>query len=1105
MSSNVARGKTVGRVQERLSRLFKLESKYLVDNAQTEPMRVLFGRDTLSMTQLMPVFNIVTKNSDSRSSGKSGGKGNVDSSETELYYGGVVFGICVGQIYSIYKISSGEKTILKVVAADDLFGLKISAENSGWGEDYNLWGAENNGVWDNDLRCYKLDISGYGTLRIYSGQKDQKIDSAFYDYEKNEFKTIDYRRGDGEDGVTTAEGPWPAYRNIAYLVSDSFLLGTSNRITNLMAEVQVNPYLFANDYIDSGGVVEDFEEHTTGLKHNKIPICNNQGDTYVPLIIYEYLVDKTWGGAGLSKENIDLDSFYNALKICINEEIAISACMDSNITIRDAISQLLQYVDGVLYLNKDNKIAIKLIRTPNNYSALKVITEADLIEEPEVTWQGEDDTWGMTKVSFCSRSDEYESTSEVFESPRYLDRTLAEIKTREFDLPFVKTRLLASRLARKLGNEGATQSYEIEFKLLKSSVDFNVGDLILFNYEKFNIKNYLLRINSISLSDPGSLSVSVSAVKQVETDWEVEVIVDNLSSGWPSRLTGWVDVPDGFLQPFCLGVFGENNKGEMVFDHSGCCVFIERNENIAATGYAIQTDKMHGSALEDRALSKLYQTRIKLLEWGIKKDINSEEDKNNCDEWDNEKGYGWKTDENGNRQFLTTIPYIYLKFEAEGEKRKKEILKLFEYGTRGNFITFFAFKNPSEILFAPEYLTNSVILEMGKSGTFLTMSFRVTEINEANNDFYNSEYSADPILKEGTTDTWIWTIKVNAENNISGGVYPDTFTENEKYYPAETGFIYKYDGPDIPFVYFFNSGDRKYYLDEWGYEYRDYFMFKSNKIEVIANAIIPPYIEAAGGSFVQVYRKENYFNFVPHLRLGDDFVYPTEEYYKGLRVLPEELKEEYAWADTPADEYNPAHRYFFTIPWGFPVCNSGLLNCKWKKEQNLLEVQLASSDEENVLYIDTSLGDVYYISEEGKEILYKIDVETGTIVKTNAAHEHKKIINIPSGAGVSNYFVINCNEGKDLILISHAESENELTRFCEIEVSKTEIGREILIVAEKNNNLNGTCVLNIKITGNNVQDGKGEIINELKASSGCIIRLVKITENNWRAWREVLI
>jgi hypothetical protein len=104
------------------------------------------------------------------------------------------------------------------------------------------------------------------------------------------------------------------YRNIFYIATDNFKLGTSNTTPNLRIEVSCVPQAFVND---------------AGELPGWFKLTDAEGDVWPPLIIYEYLRNETWGGAGLSVDDIDFDSFLDATEQCIAEGVAITALQDS--------------------------------------------------------------------------------------------------------------------------------------------------------------------------------------------------------------------------------------------------------------------------------------------------------------------------------------------------------------------------------------------------------------------------------------------------------------------------------------------------------------------------------------------------------------------------------------------------------------------------------------------------------------------------------------------------------------------------------------------------------------------------------------------------------
>ncbi len=566
-TSNVSRGQSVGRVQDRLSKRYEFEAKYLCDNDQTEPVRILFGRDCLTTTQLVPIFNL--KEVKKKSSVGKGGKGG-SSTQTE-YYGGLAFSVCVGEVDKLYRIYNG----------DGLIYCVYSDENDG-----NDNGEPLTPDTGKTYRTIEIPADGseYGTLRFYRGTEVQEMDPAF----SQKITLVPSKDTQNEEINIIPAGCTPAFKGICYFASDYFRYGTSNSVPNLRVEVECQPKIFFEDVDATSGLTLEafFEpntdtEGTTHTSHSVVmPVLDKNGDTYIPLVIYEILRNKTWGGAGLSKDDIDIQSFIDALHICFNEHNVVSPCIDSSTSIRDAISQCLEYVDGVLVLEND-LITLKLIRRKD--TPIDIGTAA-LVEEPRITWSGADDTWGVTKVSFNERINSYESTSEVFESPLYNPAAnFGVYKTEDYDLPWIKTRYVAAMLARRLGHVGAVPDCEATLTVLPSAAEnITCGSLISLTYEKLNIKNLILRVNEITLGKPEKPSIELKCVRQVLTDWEID---SDVFSKYLSRFTRqeFLNTPGGWYKPRVLPVY----KGGVAYDKEqtpdGFFCFVAKNPDCPTT------------------------------------------------------------------------------------------------------------------------------------------------------------------------------------------------------------------------------------------------------------------------------------------------------------------------------------------------------------------------------------------------------------------------------------------------------------------------------------------------------------------------------------------
>lgn len=550
VTSNNSRGKTIGNVQDRLTKLYQLEAKYLCDNDQTNPVKVLLGRDMLSMTQLCPIWNIEKKK-------KKTSTKKTDIETGQIYYGGMAVSFCAGIVDLLYSIWNGDNEIYSNVG----FGLATAGS-------------------------YKeLNISEYGTFRVYNGKPSQEVDPAF----ANDIVIDD----NADPKVKIEKNTSPAYKGICYFCSDRFKYGESNTTPNLRAELECQPKAFFDDLASAENVEipdffpagSEFAGKKQAVNNVQLPLCDENGDTYPPLIIYEILRNTNWGTARFSASQIDIQSFVRALKICYDEGITISAVFDSDTTVKDAISQVLDYADGVVYLNNNDQIAIELVRLSSHDQIPEISTDA-LCDEPQIRWENVSEIWGCTDITFNDRDNKYESTSVFFECPGTTDKN-----RKKFDMPWIKTRTVANKVVHRLGFNGAAQSIEVTLKLMPSYAGlYHVGDIFYFNFSKrYSVAGYF-RINEIRIGEPANPEIQIIAVNILDTGWQLTGDND-VSFSAPSKAQPPVNTVGSWFAVRCL----PNQDGK------GLSVFLANEKNCQCKYYNI-TNKwgtfasgMHGS------------------------------------------------------------------------------------------------------------------------------------------------------------------------------------------------------------------------------------------------------------------------------------------------------------------------------------------------------------------------------------------------------------------------------------------------------------------------------------------------------------------------------
>lgn len=469
----------VGKAQSKHGRVYTIEAKNIISAEQSEPLTILHGRAALSCVQLCPVFNLIvieqggSNSKDAAKDGKTSGT---------VYYAGFAVAVCAGPVKNLYKISINDDIIWE--SEDNLPGDITSVDSN---------------------ETFKTIETGNGAIRIYSGTTIQRVDATL--------ANMEIVVNTSEEEEEKYDAVHPSYKNICYVISDFFCFGTMSSMPNITFEVGTIPTALEDNkpqaFTLPDGWVENF------------PHVTDSGDCYPPEIIYDFLTNTVWG-AGIEPEKINYQSFIDAQAYCVTNGISISSTVDSTSSVRDIILQLLEYINGVIFLD-DLLIAIRILCWNDTALETPVITQDILTSEPEIKIDNKD-VWNVTTVNFNDRAAEYENTNEVYEYPLYNGD---EIISKKFDLPWIRNRKVALDAARRLGSVGAYPSIEYTFKCLEGSVNgLKVGDLVKVEYDKANLENlrlsFDLRIYQINYGAPESVETTIVGRKEYHTRYFID-------------------------------------------------------------------------------------------------------------------------------------------------------------------------------------------------------------------------------------------------------------------------------------------------------------------------------------------------------------------------------------------------------------------------------------------------------------------------------------------------------------------------------------------------------------------------------------------------------
>ncbi len=335
-------------------------------------------------------------------------------------------------------------------------------------------------IWDGPVHRASADADGktvlntsLGAVRFYWGLDTQNIDPDLAGVQ------IDY--GSGPIPV-----PVPPWRGVCYVVSKRLEFGQQN-----------SPPILHFDLTRRGSGL-NLSAHEIG------------GDAVLPEVIFEYLTNTVWG-LGMSENDIDGQSFVTAAEIVIAEGLGVSPTCDSATTLREFVGQLLSYIDGVL-VSRAGKLALKLIRKEST-EGIPALNEGDFLDEPEPSNEGFGDTWNLTRVSFTDRDNKYQQGVESYDDPANAD-IVGETVSRDFNFPFVKTRAVAKRLAKRLGIKGGVPALAWQLELKPKWHGLTPGSLVFLSYARLGIVNRLLRLTHVRVGGVERPVVEVEAAQE---------------------------------------------------------------------------------------------------------------------------------------------------------------------------------------------------------------------------------------------------------------------------------------------------------------------------------------------------------------------------------------------------------------------------------------------------------------------------------------------------------------------------------------------------------------------------------------------------------------
>ncbi|AZF90093.1 central tail hub [Pseudomonas phage vB_PaeS_SCUT-S4] len=273
--------------------------------------------------------------------------------------------------------------------------------------------------------------------------------------------------------------------------------------------------LFKAFYIGTGTTPEPFsfeiQRITSGL-HATYSIMPNGLDVNPMEIVYDAMTQK-WGRFGNLESEIDMPSFTACAQTLYNEGLGMSLIVQSAITGKDLLEEVMRVADGVLYQDPATaKIVAKLVRQDYTISELLVLDESSVKELrnfQKTTWEN---TFNQCRVTFKNRASSYDDSVAItqdFANINFQNR----VKSTEVSTPGVTDATVASKIAARQLSILNVPLYKCDLTVNRKAQNLRPGSVFVLNWSPFGISNMVMRVTKIDFGELTSNQIKLSCVQ----------------------------------------------------------------------------------------------------------------------------------------------------------------------------------------------------------------------------------------------------------------------------------------------------------------------------------------------------------------------------------------------------------------------------------------------------------------------------------------------------------------------------------------------------------------------------------------------------------------
>lgn len=338
----------------------------------------------------------------------------------------------------------------------------------------------------------------------------------------------------------------PAYNGFARALFKAFYIGTTT-----------TPEAFSFE----------ISRMTSGL-HATYSLMPNGLDVNPMEIIYDAVTQK-WGRFGNLASELELTSFVDCAHTLYDEGLGMSLLVQSAITGKDLLEEVMRVADGVLYQDPaTSKIVAKLIREDYDINGLIVLDESaikSLKNFQKTTWEN---TFNQCRVTFKDRSNSYDTSVAItqdFANINFQQR----VKSTEISSPGCTEASVASVLAARQLSLLNVPLYKCDIVVNRKAQTLRPGSVFVLNWAPFGISNMVMRITKIDFGDLTSNEIKLSCI-QDRFSTATPTFADPEGSNWTPINTNPNPVTTRLLfTPPAFFTTDDSNETLSTFDNAG--------------------------------------------------------------------------------------------------------------------------------------------------------------------------------------------------------------------------------------------------------------------------------------------------------------------------------------------------------------------------------------------------------------------------------------------------------------------------------------------------------------------------------------------------------